>query len=61
MLIDHDVPGVGTVRFPGNPVKLQATPPDPSRRAPMLGEHTDEILRDVLGYSPDRIAAVKAG
>ena len=59
MLVEHDIPGLGKVRFPGNPVKLQATPPDPSRRAPLLGEHTDEVLRDVLGYSPEQIAALK--
>jgi crotonobetainyl-CoA:carnitine CoA-transferase CaiB-like acyl-CoA transferase len=61
MLIDQDVPGVGTARFPGNPIKLRATPPDPSRRAPTLGEHTDEVLREVLGYSEDQIEAVKKG
>lgn len=51
MLIRQEVPGVGEVRFPGNPLKLQRTPPDTSRRAPLLGEHTEEILRDVLGRS----------
>jgi formyl-CoA transferase len=25
-----------------------------------LGEHTEEVLRDVLGYSPQEIAAIKA-
>jgi formyl-CoA transferase len=30
------------------------------RRSPLLGEHTDEILRKVLGYSDKDIAAIKA-
>jgi len=30
------------------------------KRSPLLGEHTDEILRDVLGYSAEEIAAIKA-
>jgi crotonobetainyl-CoA:carnitine CoA-transferase CaiB-like acyl-CoA transferase len=60
MLVDHDVPGVGRTIFPGNPIKLQATPPDPSLRAPLLGEHTEQVLRDVLGYAPERIEAVRA-
>ena len=29
------------------------------RRSPLLGEHTDEILRKVLGYSDEDIAAIK--
>jgi formyl-CoA transferase len=30
------------------------------KRAPLLGEHTDEILRDVLGYSKNEIAEIKS-
>jgi formyl-CoA transferase len=30
------------------------------KRSPLLGEHTEEILRDVLGYSADEIATIKA-
>ncbi len=30
------------------------------RRSPLLGEHTDEILRQVLGYSAREIAEIKA-
>jgi crotonobetainyl-CoA:carnitine CoA-transferase CaiB-like acyl-CoA transferase len=60
MLVEQDVPGVGRTIFPGNPIKLQATPPDPSLRAPLLGEHTEQVLRDVLGYAPERIEAVRA-
>ncbi|MCI8477134.1 MAG: CoA transferase [Oscillospiraceae bacterium] len=60
MVIEQEVPGVGTVKFPGNPLKLQATPPDTSRRAPLLGEHTHEILKDVLGRTEDEIQQLKA-
>ncbi|MEA2340206.1 MAG: alpha-methylacyl-CoA racemase, partial [Solirubrobacteraceae bacterium] len=42
------------------PVKLSATPGDPHRRpAPLLGEHTDELLRDA-GYDDAAIAELKA-
>ena len=40
--------------------KFSATPGTLDRAAPMLGEHTDEILHEYLGYSPDRIAALHA-
>jgi formyl-CoA transferase len=43
----------------GNPVKLSDSPPD-VRRSPLLGEHTDEILRKVLGCSDKEIAEIKA-
>jgi formyl-CoA transferase len=29
------------------------------QRSPLLGEHTDEVLNDVLGYSAEEIAAAK--
>jgi formyl-CoA transferase len=30
------------------------------KRAPLLGEHTEEILTNVLGYSAEEYAAIKA-
>jgi len=43
----------------GNPVKLSRVAEGPVRRFPRLGEHTDEVLREVLGLSPERIAALR--
>jgi CoA:oxalate CoA-transferase len=40
--------------------KFSATPGTLDRAAPLLGEHTDEILREYLGYSHDQIASLRA-
>ncbi len=59
MLIQQYCPNVGNVKFPGNPLKLSETPPDTSKRAPMLGEHTEEILKEILQYSDKTIKELK--
>jgi formyl-CoA transferase len=50
MLVAVEHPALGALQQPGSPVKMSATPTRPDRRAPLLGEHTREILRE-LGYS----------
>lgn len=50
-----------TMRMPGNPVKLSGAGPEAFTAPPQLGEHTDAVLRDVLGYDDDRLASLKAG
>ncbi len=49
----------GRVQQTGLLTKFSATHGTIDRAAPMLGEHTDEILREYLGYSPDRIATLR--
>jgi 2-methylfumaryl-CoA isomerase len=44
-------PGIGTYLMPGSPLEFSALERLPARRAPLLGEHTDEVLADVLGLS----------
>jgi crotonobetainyl-CoA:carnitine CoA-transferase CaiB-like acyl-CoA transferase len=58
MALEIDHPGHGTVRMTGFPIKLSATPARLRRPAPALGEHTDEVLRD-LGYEAQRIGALR--
>ena len=50
----------GRVHQTGMLTKFSATPGTIERAAPMLGEHTEEILREYLGYSADRIARLRA-
>jgi len=41
------------------PIKLSASPAV-VKRSPLLGEHTDEVLKDVLGYDDAKISSLKA-
>ena len=48
-------PGIGTYLMPGSPLDFGAVERVPVRRAPLLGEHTEEILCDVLGLSATEV------
>jgi CoA:oxalate CoA-transferase len=60
MLVTVDQPGVGPVRIAGSPIRLSETPGEVRSPAPLLGEHSAEVLREVLGYTTERIEALKA-
>ncbi|HXV37671.1 MAG TPA: CoA transferase [Myxococcota bacterium] len=51
-------PGIGTYLMPGSPLQFGAVPRLPAARAPLLGEHTDEILATLLGLGEREIAAL---
>ncbi len=54
-------PGIGTYLMPGSPVTLSDLPRTPPRPAPLLGEHTDEVLTDILGLSALEIGKLHDG
>jgi len=58
-VVEVDHPTRGRYLTVGNPIKLSDSPAD-VRRSPLLGEHTDEVLRDVLRFSEQEIADIKA-
>lgn len=59
MTIDVEHPTLGTLRTLGTPIKMSSTPLNPKRRAPLLGEHTDEVLHHA-GYSDDEIEQLRS-
>ena len=59
MYVELDHPQRGKWWNVGMPIKLSASPAV-IKRSPTLGEHTDEVLKQVLGYGDDRIAQLKS-
>jgi crotonobetainyl-CoA:carnitine CoA-transferase CaiB-like acyl-CoA transferase len=57
--MDHPKAGSGKVPLIGNPLKMSATPPQYRQAPPVLGEHTDEVLAEVLGLDEAEISALK--
>jgi crotonobetainyl-CoA:carnitine CoA-transferase CaiB-like acyl-CoA transferase len=53
-------PTAGTVPLVGMPIRMSASSPSYERPPPLLGEHTDEVLREVAGLRADEIAALRS-
>jgi formyl-CoA transferase len=60
MRIEIEHPDAGPVALVANPVKASLTPPTYRRPPPRLGEHTDAVLAELLGWDSARIAAARA-
>lgn len=59
-LVDVEHPVAGRIRMVGAPVRLSATPGGVRTPSPTLGQHTDEVLREVLGLGDTELAALRA-
>lgn len=57
-VVEVDHPERGKYLTVGNPIKLSDSPAEVVR-SPLLGEHTDEILKEVIGFGDEEIAAAK--
>ena len=61
MVLEIPHPTLGQVKQTGVPIKFSRTQGSVDRHPPLLGEHTDEVLTEVLGFSASEIEALRAG
>ncbi len=59
MLVEIDQPRAGRMKIAGSPIHLSETPGKVYAPAPLLGEHSEEVLKDILGYSQEEIDKLK--
>ncbi len=59
MMVEVEHPVAGRLKMPGVPVKLSLTPGGIPGPAPLLGEHTDEVLIRFLGKTPKEVEALR--
>jgi len=59
MAIDLPHPSAGQVKLVRNPIRMSATPATSGMAPPLLGQHTEQVLREVLGRSEEEIAALR--
>ncbi len=50
---------VGTMHLPASPLRLSRTPPEYRSAPPLLGEHSEEVLTNVLGVTADELARLR--
>jgi len=60
MIIELKHPDGPSTRGPGNPIKLSRTNEESFTPAPKLGQQTESVLRDVLGYNAEKIERKRA-
>ncbi len=59
MVVELKHPSGSSTRGPGNPIKLSRTGEETFSPAPLLGEHTDEVFSELLGYSAEEIGSLR--
>jgi formyl-CoA transferase len=59
MTLESEHASAGTVHLPGFPYKFSQTPAEIHRPPPLLGEHSEEVLTSLLGYSPEDVAGLR--
>ena len=58
--VELDHPVIGRSVYDGPTTHFSRTPATPTHAGPTIGQHTFEVMRDILGYSEDEIAEIAA-
>ena len=59
MIVEVEHPVAGKLKMAGVPIKLSETPGSVDTPAPLLGQHTEEILKDFVGLTAEQIAELR--
>jgi len=59
MLTKVEAPGYGEIDVCGFPIKISGTPTQPTSGSPELGQDTDKVLKELLGYNEERILELR--
>jgi crotonobetainyl-CoA:carnitine CoA-transferase CaiB-like acyl-CoA transferase len=57
--LPHPLASSGEVALIGNPLKFSETPVSYRKAPPLLGEHTEEVLKEILALEEDRLDALR--
>jgi crotonobetainyl-CoA:carnitine CoA-transferase CaiB-like acyl-CoA transferase len=57
-IVGYEHPVLGEVRQVASPLRLSGAP-SPTRRAPLRGEHTESVLRELCGYDDEAIERLR--
>lgn len=58
MVVEAEHPALGTIRMPGNPVKMDKSPPTVRKAPPTVGEDNDHVYGTILGMTPEEVRAL---
>jgi crotonobetainyl-CoA:carnitine CoA-transferase CaiB-like acyl-CoA transferase len=58
-VVDYEHPKFGAMKLLGLPIRFRKTPGNARGHAPALGQHTEEVLRDTLGYSTAEVERLR--
>ena len=59
MLVKMNHPTIGELPLVGSPLKMSDTPVEYRLPPPLMGEHTEDVIMDLLGYSSEQITELR--
>ena len=61
MIVEVDDEKAGKIKIAGNPIKMSSIPEESKRKAaPIIGEHTQYVLKEYLGYDEGKVNELKS-